>query len=83
MRALQIFGLFVVVLAAQDTKPSDPITDRMRYENAAAQRDYLLAQKQADTAMVGLRAKIADAEKACVTAAMSFDVQAMACMEKK
>ena len=56
-----VTGIFLV--RAEDGK--DPITDALRYEIAAAQRDYLIAQQQLERANLALRTKLDTAQKAC------------------
>lgn len=58
---------------------SDPITDRMRYEIAAAQRDYVIARQQMDTAGARLKEKLDQAQKACGAKSASFDVAQFVC----
>jgi hypothetical protein len=56
--------LFAVLAAAQDgNPPADPISDHLRYEIAAAQRDYLIAKLQFDQAAAQLRGKLESAQK--------------------
>jgi hypothetical protein len=58
------FGLIVpaVILLAQET---DPITDRMRYEIAVAQRDLLIARQQYEQAAAQLKMKLEQVNKVC------------------
>lgn len=69
--------LFTALAFAQDT--TDPITDKMRYELAAAQRDYLIARQQFEQAAALVRTKLGEAEKAC--GARRFDMQSFHCVE--
>ena len=68
-----------VCLFAQAT---DPITDQMRYEIAAAQRDYLLAQRQFDAANLRLKDKVEQAQKACSAQSATFDLAQFVCAPK-
>ena len=66
-------------LGAQET---DPVTDRVRYELAAAQRDYVIAKQQLDAATVRLREKLDLAQKACAAHNAAFDVAQFVCSPK-
>jgi hypothetical protein len=72
MRAVLV--LFVAGLSAREV---DPISDRMRYEIAAAQRDLLVAKQQYDEALTRLRGRLDLAEKAC--GEQHFDLQTFTC----
>jgi hypothetical protein len=58
---------------------ADPISDRMRYEIAAAQRDYLIAKQQLDTAGSRLKEKVDLAQKACSAQSATFDLAQFVC----
>jgi len=60
---------------------ADPITDKLRFEIASAQRDYLLAQQQLEQATTILKSKIESAQKIC--APKIFNAQSMQCIEDK
>ena len=68
--------VFALTAAAQT---ADPISDRMRYEIAAAQRDYLLARQQFDLASSTLREKLGQAEKVCTSQHAVFDMVQLIC----
>lgn len=80
MRKLFIIPLVAWALLGSD---SDPITDKLRFELAVAQRDYLLAQQAFDKATENLKRKISEADKACEGVKKSFDIGTFACVEKK
>jgi hypothetical protein len=69
-------------ISAAPPKPSDPITDRLRFEIAVAQRDYVLAKQQYDAAMERLRAKTAEAQTACEDQGQQFSPEQFRCVEK-
>jgi hypothetical protein len=68
-------------ISAAPPKPSDPITDRLRFEIAVAQRDYVIAKNQYDAAMERLRAKTSEAEALCQAAGKKFSPDSFACAE--
>jgi hypothetical protein len=74
--------LSVIFMALVLFEPSDPITDRMRFEIAAGQRDYLIAKQQLDQAAANLRAKLDAAEKACGEAGKTYNIESFSCKEK-
>ena len=61
---------------------TDPITDTMRYELAAAQRDFLIAQQQFEKANVQLRTKMDAAQKACAEKEQVFAIETFHCAHK-
>ena len=71
--------LAVAMGFGQETEKPDPISDRLRYEIAVAQRDYFLAQLQADRAAAQVRSKIEAAQKACAGVEKTFSVETFAC----
>jgi hypothetical protein len=80
-----IVGVIVLlgsVSFAASAEKADPVTDRMRYEIAAAQRDYLIAKQQLDIAAAQLRTGIEAGNKACEAAAKIFSVDSLACVDK-
>lgn len=60
----------------------DPITDRMRYEIAAAERDYLSAKIQLDLAAAQMKAKLDAGNKACAAVDKTFNADSLACIDK-
>lgn len=63
--------------------PVDPITDRLRYEIALAQRDYLAARQQLDAIQRNMLAKTAEAEKACAGQQKAWSADAFTCVAEK
>lgn len=78
---IKIGALLALACIAGADEPS-PITDRMRYELAAAQRDYLVAKQTYDQAVTTLKAKIDSAEKACAALDKHFSVESFDCAGK-
>ncbi|PWT72945.1 MAG: hypothetical protein C5B60_08815 [Chloroflexi bacterium] len=72
----------MLLLGIAIAQATEPITDRMRYEIARAQRDYLIAKQQFDLAVTQLRSKLADAEKACADAGRAFNGDSLTCVDK-
>lgn len=73
-------GLLAAAVSAE--APSDPITDRLRFEIAVAQRDYVLAKLQYDSAKEHLRGKTAEAQAACDAQGQQFSPEQFRCVEK-
>jgi hypothetical protein len=80
MQLDRVVSFLLVFSAAAQT--ADPITDRTRYEIAAAQRDYLVAKQQLDTATARLKEKLEQAEKTCSTQDATFDLAQFVCAPK-
>jgi hypothetical protein len=51
----------------------------MRYEIAAAQRDYVIARQQMDTAGARLKERLEQAQKACSAQGAAFDLAQFVC----
>jgi len=77
--AAAMFWIRILVGAEEET---DPITDTMRYELAAAQRDFLIAQQQFEKANVQLRTKMDAAQKACAAEEQVFAIETFHCAHK-
>jgi hypothetical protein len=77
----QLMRVLAVCTIAGAAQEKDPITDRMRYEIAAAQRDFLIAKQQFDAASAHLKEKIEQADKACAPGG-SFDLAKFACIAR-
>lgn len=58
---------------------SDPISDRLRYEIAAAQRDYLIARQQLENAQKKMADKTAEADKICSAQKKVFKAETFTC----
>jgi hypothetical protein len=65
-----------VLLFAQ---AADPVSDRLRFEIALAQRDYVIAKQQLDVAAARLKEAVEKAEKACSSQKASFDAEKFFC----
>lgn len=77
-----MIGVLAALAGAQTaSKSPDPITDRLRFEIAVAQRDYVAAKAAYDIAMDRLRAKTAEAESLCHAAGKKFSQERFECME--
>ena len=81
MRAL----LTLLIAAAASATDADPITDKLRFEIAITQRNYLDAQLKFEHAQNELLAKTAEAQKACATQDKTWDADSFTCqkVEKK
>jgi hypothetical protein len=79
MRPIPVLAVLVFTMFAQDKPAPDPISDRMRYELAAAQRDYVIAKQQFDTATLRLKEKLEQAEKTCSAQSATFDLAQFVC----
>jgi hypothetical protein len=77
MSAIKPALLFSVLALAQD-KP-EAMTDRLRYEIASAQRDFLIAQRQLDQATIQLKSKLEQADKLCAAQSATFDAAQFIC----
>ena len=78
--------LIVAAASGQDAeKPADPITDKLRFEIAISQRNYLDAQLRLEHAQTELLSKTSEAQKACATQDKIWDAGSFTCqkMEKK
>jgi hypothetical protein len=73
-----VLAMLAFAMFAED-KAADPISDRMRYELAAAQRDYVIAKQQVDIATARLKEKFEQAEKACSAQGATFDAAQFIC----
>jgi hypothetical protein len=82
MTRLLIIGTLAALAGAQSEAPPDPITDRLRFEIAKAQRDYVIAKQQYDAATERLRKKTAEAETACAADGKAYAAEAFRCVEK-
>jgi len=80
-RDLAVFLLVLIPAVSQE--PADPISDRLRYEIAAAQRDVLIVRQQFDGASQRLKDKMAQAETACAQQGATFDLVRFACAPKE
>jgi hypothetical protein len=83
LRSIAVLVVTGLAMAGQPNPPTDPITDRLRFEIAVAQRDYVLAKQQYDAAMERLRAKTAEAEALCKTTGKTFAPDRFACVGAK
>lgn len=77
-----LLTLIPAILFAQDAKveakpqpPTDPITDKMRFDFAVAQRDYLNIKVQESTLMNRLEGLSAGMKSACENVDLSFSPQ--------
>ena len=82
MRNLPLLVLLLVQRTDDQPKP-DPISDRLRFELALAQRDYFVAANRAEQLMSAVQAKIEQANRACAGAGLTFDAAKFACTEQK
>ena len=63
--------------------PADPITDRLRYELARAQRDVLIAKQQYDAAAAQLKMKMDEANRLCMAQNAAFEPVNFTCNAEK
>jgi hypothetical protein len=68
-------------------KPAGPakqpaFTDKLGAKLALAQRDYVIANSQRDTAMTNLQAVLKEADAACTADGKVLDGQKAECVEK-
>ena len=73
-----LLGVIPLVLAFSEDK-TDAIGDRLRYEIAAAQRDYVMARQQLDRVQAQLLAKTGQAEKICAAEQKVFNLETFTC----
>ena len=74
-----LLAIAAAAIADDPKKPESPITDRMRYELAVSQRDFLAAKQAYDQAAGTLRAKLEQLNAVCAKEESSFDVQSFEC----
>jgi hypothetical protein len=84
MRLMPAFLLAVGVFG-QDVPRANPIPDRLCAEIAMSQRDYLIAQRQLDAALLAVKEKLGQAEKICAGQDAVLDAMKLVCRsaEKK
>lgn len=70
------------LLSAEAPKSeADPVSDRLRFEVALAQRDYLMAKAELDKASQKLQEKYQVAIKACQSAGKEWKTEAFTCLD--
>lgn len=75
---LFVCTLCLIGLFAEDAP--DPISDKLRFEIAVAQRDYVGAKAEFERTVTALKNKSAEAQSACSQAKKIFDVAAFSCV---
>lgn len=79
MKTLWLLAFSTILLA----ESKDPLTDRLRFEIAVAQRDFVVAKNPYDAALEKLRAKIGEANAVCQKAKKVFDDVRFVCVEPR
>lgn len=72
-----------VLAALLSAQASDPISDRLRYEIAAAQRDLVIAKQHYDAAAAMLKQKMEDANKLCAGQDAVFEPVSFTCKTER
>ena len=87
-RCTLILAIALVGMAQQKpAKPTEPakqpaFTDKLGAKLALAQRDYVIANSQRDTAMTNLQAVLKEADAACTADGKMLDGQKADCVER-
>jgi hypothetical protein len=87
-RCILILAIALAGLAQQKpAKPTEPakppaFTDKLGAKLALAQRDYVIANSQRDTAMTNLQTVLKEADAACTADGKVLDGQKAECVEK-
>lgn len=80
--AWAFIALFVAFGVAQEKQKQPAFTDKLGAKLALAQRDYVVANSQRDTAVANLQAVLKEAETACTSDGKVLDGQKAECVEK-
>lgn len=79
MRPKRMLIISALACAAVANAPTD-ISDRLRFEIALAQRDYVIAKAQFEAAAARMQAKTAEAERLCAEAGKRYSPEQFACV---
>ena len=80
--AWAFIALFVAFGVAQEKQKQPAFTDKLGAKLALAQRDYVIANSQRDTAMTNLQTVLKEADAACTADGKVLDGQKAECVEK-
>ena len=83
MKTIIAVLLLSVSLAAED-KPAatDPVSDKLRFEIAVMQRNYLVAKAQMDSMSQQIEEKQKQAQQVCASAGKDWKPETFTCTEK-
>lgn len=78
------FALLLAALPVRETpKPADPISDKLRFEIALAQRNYMVLKEQLDQIAAHVAEKTKEAEAACAKVNKKWSKESFSCEAKQ